>query len=60
MQISDVVVDRVGIKDTKSALVTLKQFCEQRPTNLHLSSRAFEHFKRKHDFSVHMNLIKLK
>jgi hypothetical protein len=29
VQISDVVVDRVGFKDDESALMTLKQFLEQ-------------------------------
>ena len=30
VQINDVVVDRVGFKDVESALMTLKQFLEQR------------------------------
>jgi hypothetical protein len=30
----DVVVDKVGLKDVESALVTLKQFIEQRPTDV--------------------------
>ena len=30
----DVVVDRVGFKDSKRALVTLKQFLKQRPQML--------------------------
>ena len=34
MQISDVMVDGVEFKDTKSALVTLKQFLEQRPIDV--------------------------
>ena len=33
MQISDV-VDRVGFRDAKSALVILKQIMERRPTNV--------------------------
>ena len=34
MQIGDVVVDRVGFQDVESALLTLKQFLEQRPTGV--------------------------
>ena len=34
MQIGDVVVDRVGFHDVESALLTLKQFLEQRPTGV--------------------------
>jgi hypothetical protein len=34
LQIYDVVVDKVGLKDVESALVTLKQFIEQRPTDV--------------------------
>ena len=34
VQIGDVVVDKVGFKDAKNALVTLKQFLEQRPTDV--------------------------
>ena len=34
VQISDVVIDRVGFKDVESALVTLKQFLEQRPSDV--------------------------
>ena len=36
VQISDVVVDRVGFKVAKSSLVTLKQFLEHRPTHVTL------------------------
>ena len=46
VQISDAVVDKVGFKDVESALVTLKQFLEQRPT-FHVSSRTFKHLKKK-------------
>ena len=34
MKIDDVMVDEVAFKDAKSALVTLKQFIEQRPTDV--------------------------
>jgi hypothetical protein len=34
VQIGDVVVERIIFKDAKRALVTLKQFWEQRPTNV--------------------------
>ena len=34
MQISDEVVDRIGFKDAKSELVTLKKLLEQRHTNV--------------------------
>ena len=34
VQIGDVVVNKVGLKDAKNALVTLKQFWEQRPTDV--------------------------
>jgi hypothetical protein len=39
------VVDRVGFKDVESALMTLIHFLEQRLPMLHLSSKAFKHFK---------------
>src|ERR1700738_5238259 len=34
VQIGDVVVDRVGFKDAKKALVTLRQFLKQKPTDV--------------------------
>jgi hypothetical protein len=45
VQIGDMVVDRVGFKDVESALMTLIHFLEQRLLMLHLSSKAFKHFK---------------
>ena len=45
VQIGDVWVDRVGFKDVESALLTLKQFWNKDLFMLHLSSRAFNHFK---------------
>jgi len=34
VKINDVMVDRIGFKDAESALVTLKQFLEQRPIDV--------------------------
>ena len=47
VQITDVLVDRVGFKDFERALATLKQFWNKELLMLHLSSKAFEHLKRK-------------
>jgi hypothetical protein len=34
VQISDMLIDKIGFKDVESALVTLEQFLKQRPTNV--------------------------
>jgi hypothetical protein len=46
VQIGGVVVDRVGFKDAKSALSTLKQFWSKNLLMLDLSFITTEHFER--------------
>lgn len=47
MQINDVVVDRVRFKDIESALVTFKQYLEQRPTNITLAIQSIQILQKK-------------
>jgi hypothetical protein len=59
VQNGDVVVDWVRYKDVESTLVTSKNNnLNQDLLMLHLSLKAFKHFKRKHDLGMH-KVVKL-
>ena len=58
VQIGDVVIDRVGSKDIKSALLTLKQFLEQRPIDITpLIHSTLNTANANRILHIHMNLI---
>ena len=47
VQISDVVVDKVGFEDAKSALTTLKQILEQRPIDVTPFIQSIQAFQKE-------------